>query len=224
MLSAVEIEETSRQQRGGSGFASPAHMRNSTEMLSPIVGGPITAKLGGGGIKRSSLTSLGGGNALGGGGGGMRGGSASGSKVRGALLGVGAAARPNPDQAYSVHVRLARTVSLLLSVSFPVRNCEPPLFPHVARLQGLDMPSNQMVLLDRLAAAEARITQLEQQQSFTREMMQAATAGGAAFGAAGASARPAADTGGIQAASAPQVMALEAKIVALEVEVSGVAR
>lgn len=76
-----------------------------------------------------------------------------------------------------------------------------------------------MVLLDRLAAAEARITQLEQQQSFTREMMQAATAGGGAFGAAGGGGRPAADTGGMQAASAPQVMALEAKIVALEAEV-----
>lgn len=43
---AVETEETLNR----------AHY---AEPLAPIVGGPITAKLGGGGIKRSSLTSLG---------------------------------------------------------------------------------------------------------------------------------------------------------------------
>ncbi|KAG2449858.1 hypothetical protein HYH02_005381 [Chlamydomonas schloesseri] len=160
----IEIEDASRQQRGGSGFASPAHTRGSAEPLSPIVGGPITAKLGGSGIKRSSLASMGGSNALGS----LRTGSVNGSK-------------------------------------------------------GLDMPSNQMVLLDRLAAAEARITQLEQQQSFTREMMQAATAGGAAFAAAGGGGgRAPADGGGMQAASAPQVMALEAKLVAMEAELARV--
>lgn len=84
-------------------------------------------------------------------------------------------------------------------------------------IQSLDSPANQLVLLDRLAAAEARITQLEQQQAFAREMMQAAGQGGG-MGMGGRMGGGGGDGGGTGMAS-PQVAALEAKIAALEAEV-----
>lgn len=87
----MEIEETLTRQRNTGGFASPGQggpsglrTPSQSEQLAPLVGGPITAKLGGGGgLKRSSLTSLGGA----GGGGGitaglMRGPGSAGTKVR----------------------------------------------------------------------------------------------------------------------------------------------
>ncbi|GIL60812.1 hypothetical protein Vafri_15341 [Volvox africanus] len=153
---SVEIEETLSRTR----FGSPVSSRpgGPPEQLAPIVGGPITAKLGGGGIKRSSLTSLGGG---------ARGSSGNTSGAK-----------------------------------------------------SLDMPSSQMVLLDRLAAAEARITQLEQQQSFAKEMMAAAAQGGYGAGGRGAAT---ASGGSSEGVSVPQVAALEAKIAALEAELARVA-
>ncbi len=85
---AVEIEETLTRQRNTGGFASPGpgpgglRTPSQSEQLAPLVGGPLTAKLGGGGgLKRSSLTSLGG---AGGGGitaGLMRGPGSAGTKV-----------------------------------------------------------------------------------------------------------------------------------------------
>ncbi len=88
--------------------------------------------------------------------------------------------------------------------------------------QSLDSPANQLVLLDRLAAAEARITQLEQQQAFAREMMQAAGQGGGMGGMGGrmgGSVGGGDGGGGGGGMSSPQVAALEAKIAALEAEV-----
>ncbi|GIL88668.1 hypothetical protein Vretifemale_16589 [Volvox reticuliferus] len=155
---SIEIEETlSRPRFGSPGSSRPG---GPPEQLAPIVGGPITAKLGGGGIKRSSLTSLGG------------------------------AARGNSGT--------------------------------TAGAKSLDMPSSQMVLLDRLAAAEARITQLEQQQSFAKEMMAAAAQGGYGGGAGGRGAA-AASGGSSEGVSVPHVAALEAKIAALEAELARVA-
>ena len=61
---------------------------------------------------------------------------------------------------------------------------------------------NASVLLDRLAAAEARIMQLEQQQAFAREMIAAGSGGG-----------------GGDASGMPAMAAMAAKIAALEAEV-----
>ncbi|PNH02798.1 hypothetical protein TSOC_011202 [Tetrabaena socialis] len=272
-LGGVEIEETLTRTRGASGFASPSHLRtgSNSEPLAPIVGGPITARLGGGGMKRSSLSSVTSGGLQ------RPQGSAGGNKVesskapalgldakldnnayrwtpiefsdifRRAMLmadsGEAAAGRgggterlmgqavdalrdldvrseANLKQCYNNYCRLVTSSGSKMMMDGDLKLvssqwhqlCGDVGLAHPA----LDMPSNQLVLLDRLAAAEARITQLEQQQSFAREMMQAAGPG-----AYGAAARPAAVAG--EGMSGPHVAAMEAKIAALDAELQRVA-
>lgn len=135
---------------------SPASVRRQSNDLAPIIGGPITARLGGGiGGKRSSLSSMGG------------------------------------------------------AMGLPTR----PASINGVRTDELGPSSG--VLLDRLAAAEARITQLEQQQAFAREMMAAGNGGSGATGGGGG--------GGGDTSGMPHMAAMAAKIAALEAELARVA-